>query len=158
MCLELSRHCPMSTLVPDTVLFSAVRLFADDSLLYKHIRNQADPSNLQQNLAALKQWEHVWKMGFHPAKCKIPRIDTNHKNILKTQYHLHWHQLEIMDSSKYADVTFIEDLTAVKAFVHGQTIIGVRISCMGPIQSPWDYLHRQSQWKGTPYIYNNFRI
>ena len=47
---------------------SDVRLFADDCLLYRHIRNDEDAAALHKNLTSLQQWEETWQMQFHPQK------------------------------------------------------------------------------------------
>ena len=41
---------------------SDVRLFADDCLLYRHIRNDEDAEALQKDLTSLQQWEEAWQM------------------------------------------------------------------------------------------------
>ena len=58
---------------------SQIRLFADDSYLYKTIDTPQDTLQLQKDLDALTKWENEWSMEFHPDKCKILRI----KNKLK---------------------------------------------------------------------------
>ena len=52
--------------LPDE-LGSAVRLFADDTIVYNTTNNQQE---LQDDLAKLEQWERLWDMEFHPAKCQ----------------------------------------------------------------------------------------
>ena len=87
------------------------RLFADDVLLYRHIASSNDSALLQQDLRALERWEETWQMTFHPAKCSVIRISTNRRQIINTSYQLHGHALDVVDSSKYLDVTISEDLT-----------------------------------------------
>ena len=48
---------------------SDVRLFADDALMYIHIRSGKDASALEKDLSSLEKWEHEWQMEFHPHKC-----------------------------------------------------------------------------------------
>ena len=48
-------------------------------------------------------------MKSHPEKCTVIRI--NRKQNLKTNYHIHGHTLEVVDSRKYLGVTISEDLT-----------------------------------------------
>ena len=48
---------------------SDARLFADDCLLYRHIRNDKDSVDLQTDLSALEEWETEWQMLFYPEKC-----------------------------------------------------------------------------------------
>lgn len=97
--------------LPESVKSSTVRLFADDSLLYRHVRKPTDADDLQRDLTALEQWEHSWQMSFHPSKCTVLRISTNRNNILKSNYTLHGHQLEVVDSSKYLGITLSQDLS-----------------------------------------------
>ena len=43
--------------LPGVVKTSDARLFADDCLLYHHIRNDKDSLDLQADLSALEDWE-----------------------------------------------------------------------------------------------------
>ena len=54
--------------LPDAVKSSIVRLFTDDSLLYRKICNQ---ELLQQDLQCFEGWENTWQMSFkfNPSKC-----------------------------------------------------------------------------------------
>ena len=46
-----------------------VRLFADDSIIYRDIKTQDDCLKLQQDLDSAARWEADWLMAFHPDKC-----------------------------------------------------------------------------------------
>lgn len=48
-----------------------VRLFADDTVIYNASDNS---SQLQQDLASLKEWETSYSMELHPAKCEFIRF------------------------------------------------------------------------------------
>ena len=50
---------------------STVRLFADDCLIYRPIKNQQDPIALQQDLCSLDNWASIWGMRFNVKKCNI---------------------------------------------------------------------------------------
>ena len=52
---------------------SDTRLFADDVLIYRHIKSDEDARRLQQDLDALQKWESEWQMNFHPEKCQVTR-------------------------------------------------------------------------------------
>ena len=56
--------------LPDCVL-STVRLFADDCLLYRTIRNIQDHLALQKDLTELEKWANDWGMKFNATKCYI---------------------------------------------------------------------------------------
>lgn len=85
------------------------RLFADDCLLFKNVNNKNDASELQKDLSNLEKWEKDWQMKFNPEKCYVINISKK-KNPLKTNYLLHNHVLESVDSSKYLGVTISKDL------------------------------------------------
>ena len=48
---------------------SQLKLFADDSIIYKTIKSQKDCDSLQEDLDAAPRWESDWLMAFHPDKC-----------------------------------------------------------------------------------------
>jgi hypothetical protein len=60
---------------------------------------------LQKDLSALEKWEEEWQMSFHPQKCTVIRIATSKRHVIPTQYTLHGHILEVVDSAKYLGVT-----------------------------------------------------
>ena len=51
-----------------------IRLFADDSVLYRKINNQSDHLLLQNDLITLQQWAERWQMSFNVSKCAIMTI------------------------------------------------------------------------------------
>ena len=67
---------------------STVRLFADDSLLYRIIRSKEDQTILQEDLRRLQDLERKWQMQFNADKCKVIRI-TKKKNPTICNYSLH---------------------------------------------------------------------
>ena len=62
---------------------SRVKLFADDSMLYRHIESSADHDKLQQDLLQLEEWEAMWQMNFAPSKCYIMCITLKGRTIRK---------------------------------------------------------------------------
>jgi len=80
-----------------------IRLFADDSLLYREIRSPEDISILQKDLDGLQRWESTWKMEFHPGKCQVLRI-TNKKKFIGGNYFIHNMILQEQPSAKYLGV------------------------------------------------------
>ena len=88
---------------------SQLRLFADDSIIYKTIKSQKDCDSLQEDLDAAARWESDWLMAFHPDKCSVLTI-TNKKNPVKHNYLLHNHTLESVSSAKYLGITLQSDL------------------------------------------------
>jgi hypothetical protein len=50
---------------------NTLRLFADDSIIYKTIRNKEDTQKLQEDLTSTAKREKDWLMLFHPDKCSV---------------------------------------------------------------------------------------
>ena len=87
--------------LPESIRASQMKLFADDSLLFKVIDSDHDRALSQRDLSALEQWEDTWQMSFNPTKCVVIRISTKWRKALQTQYQLHGHTLDVVDVSKY---------------------------------------------------------
>jgi hypothetical protein len=56
---------------------SQLRLFADDSIIYKTIKSQKDCDSLQEDLDAAARWESDWLMAFHPNKFTVLTVHDN---------------------------------------------------------------------------------
>jgi hypothetical protein len=89
---------------------SNVRLFADDTILYRSIKSERDSRILQDDLDRLVDWERDWLMEFHPGKCQVIRVSRS-KRPRTTTYTLHGHQLETVEHTKYLGVTISKDLS-----------------------------------------------
>ena len=92
-----------------------IRLFADDSLLYRTIRSPADCKILQEDLNTLQKWEQLWKMEFHPGKCHLLQI-TNKLNPISFVYNIHNTPLTKVDSAKYLGVIIDSKLNWKKQY------------------------------------------
>ena len=57
-----------------SVVSSKVRLFADDCLIYRNIKNKEDQIALLKDLNLLENWGNTWGMRFNAAKCNIMRV------------------------------------------------------------------------------------
>ena len=69
---------------------SNARLFADDCLLFRPIRNNRDRQILQNDLNSLEEWENRWQMVFHPEKCVVIRV-SNRRKPINAQHTIHGH-------------------------------------------------------------------
>ena len=84
-------------------LNSQTRLFADDCIVYRTVRNQEDCMALQQDLHKLAQWENNWDMEFHPQKCSVLRVSRARSHV-QHPYKLKGHILEVQERTKYLGV------------------------------------------------------
>ena len=82
---------------------SSVRLFADDTIIYKAVKSVSDCKFLQEDLDALESWAKEWTMEFHPDKCSIMRVSRK-KNELLYHYKLKDQPLATTSNSKYLGV------------------------------------------------------
>ena len=61
---------------------SSMKLFADDCLLFRKIRNQDDSDKLQEDLDQISQWCEKWQMSLNINKCKLleikSKLEENH--------------------------------------------------------------------------------
>ena len=53
--------------LPNNIHLS-IRMFADDCVLYREIKNESDSQELQKDLNSLMKWEYDWQMHFNPQK------------------------------------------------------------------------------------------
>ena len=89
---------------------STVKLFADDSLLYRKISSKRDCVELQQDLDRLQEWEKKWQMAFNAEKCEVLCI-SNKKHPLQHSYFIHGQKLATKTDSKYLGVTISSNLS-----------------------------------------------
>ena len=79
--------------LPDGVVNSTVRLFADDCIIYRPIRNKTDTDLLKSDLDVVGSWENTWLMQFNADKCFTMRTGKG-KTLLNKIYTLHDHPLQ----------------------------------------------------------------
>ena len=91
------------------VVDSQVRLFADDCLVYRSIRSEADQDLLQRDLSALELWGDTWGMRFNATKCNIMRI-SRPRNPLTRMHSLCNHVLSEADTAKYLGINLSSEL------------------------------------------------
>ena len=92
-----------------SVVSSKVRLFADDCLIYRNIKNKEDQIALQKDLNSMENRGNTWGMRFNAAKCNVMRVSRTRDPRL-FNYSLAGQVLgEVMDA-KYLGVTLSNDL------------------------------------------------
>ena len=62
--------------LPEEVL-STLKLFADDTKLYREIQNDHDKEVLQNDLNELMDWSVKWQLPFNIEKCKVLHLGKN---------------------------------------------------------------------------------
>ena len=61
------------------IVLSKLLLFADDSKIYRQIKNVMDQINLQTDLHKMYLWSEKWLLKFHPGKLKKLTVSTGRK-------------------------------------------------------------------------------
>ena len=95
--------------LPGVAVHSTARLFADDCIIYRPIRNNDDTILLQNDLNKIPEWEFMWQMQFNIDKCFILRVGRPKHKLLHL-YTLHNQNVSETDSAKYLGVPITSDL------------------------------------------------
>jgi hypothetical protein len=88
---------------------SSLRLFADDSILYREIKNGSDHTILQQDLVTLAKWSQTWQMEFNIDKCYLMTISTK-PSIKQYTYSMFEKALQRERAQKYLGITINDKL------------------------------------------------
>ena len=103
---------------------SEIRIFADDCVCYREIKNEEDTLKLQRDIDRLGSWARKWGMRFQPIKCNMMQLTNIRSSKIQTKYTLKGTVLENVESIKYLGVTITNYLkwnTHISNFVQRQT-------------------------------------
>ena len=89
---------------------SEIRLFADDCVCYREIKDEKDTMKLQRDIDRLGSWARKWGMRFQPVKCKMMQLTRKRIKKIHALYTLEGTNLENVESIKYLGVTITSDL------------------------------------------------
>ena len=92
------------------VVTSSIKMFADDTKIYREINNAEDTLALQSDLDCLENWTRSWQVKFNPLKCEVMRI-THKQEKSKHTYHLSNKELKSVRSCKDLGVNVSSDLS-----------------------------------------------
>ncbi len=96
---------------------STTRLFADDCLVYRPIKNTEDERILQDDLDTMVKWAETWGMRFNPSKCQTMRI-TRKRDPGTPNYRMLGVDLENTDSCQYLGIQLQNDLRWNRQVTH----------------------------------------
>ena len=89
---------------------SEIRLFADDCVCYREIKDEKDTMKLQRDIDRLGSWARKWDMRFQPVKCNMMQLTRKRIKKIHASYTLEGTNLENVESIKYLGVTITSDL------------------------------------------------
>ena len=69
---------------------SEIRLFADDCVCYREIKDKEDTLELQRDIDRLGNWAWKWGMRFQPVKCNMMQLTRKHLNKIQVQFSKMW--------------------------------------------------------------------
>ena len=93
----------------NTAITSQIKLFANDSVLYRNIRNQNDQVILQNDLDTISSWAEKWLMELNINKCSVLSI-TIKRNSIFHDYNILGATLKRVTNHDYLGVTILSDL------------------------------------------------
>ena len=79
---------------------SEIRLFADDCVCYREIKNEEDTLKLQRDIDRLGSWARKWGMRFQPVKCNMVQLTNKRSSKIQANYTLEGAVLENVESIK----------------------------------------------------------
>ena len=62
------------------VVNSLIRMFGDDTKLFRTVNREANSMVIQKDLIALQEWSNKWQLKFNAYECKILHIGGKHPN------------------------------------------------------------------------------
>ena len=86
-----------------------MRLFADDTILYRQILSQADTRILQEDPEKLEKWEKDRQMSFNASKRHLLSVTRKHA-LITSSYTLRGEELQQVTSTKHLGVEFTNKL------------------------------------------------
>ena len=93
-----------------TDIDSEIRLFADDFVCYREIKDTEDILKLQKDIDQLGCWAKKWGMKFQLVKCNMMQITRKRIKKIHASYTLEGMVLENVENIKYLGITITNDL------------------------------------------------
>ena len=91
---------------------SSTYLFADDTKIFREIREEKDEKMLQADLDNLQSWSDTWLLKFHPNKCKVMSVANKSVDKGTKHYHLYnndGNRIELEQSDGEKDIGVFVD-------------------------------------------------
>ncbi|PFX23721.1 hypothetical protein AWC38_SpisGene11730 [Stylophora pistillata] len=111
------RTIAMSITIITHSVSSKIKLYADDTKMYRELRNPTlDDQALQVDLNSLGHWARTWQLRFNEEKCEAMRI-THPRDKLITDYIL---EVRKEDGQEYPGKTLYEILSSIQMYLRVQ--------------------------------------
>ena len=127
------------------LLSNYISMFADDTKIYQAITDsqEAQQSNLQEDLNTIQAWARTMQMTFHPAKCKVMHLGTRNANMQYTMQERdgQTHTLEEVTEEKDLGVTVDRELSFAK---HVQNQVNKANRVLGAVRHTFKALDQEA--------------
>ena len=137
----------------DAWIRSTVKVYADDTKVYRPITNPQDAEQLQEDLDRLVSWSNIWQLPFNIEKCKVMHIGNTNP---KFEYSMASQKLEVTSQEK--DLGVIVD-KSLSFHAHTGTVVARAYRTLGIIRRTFINLDRNHTASGVQgYGATNLRI
>ena len=121
---------------------SSIRLFADDSIIYRKINSNIDHQILETDLIQLEKWSDKWQMQFNISKCV--HLSITHKTKPSSHHNsLFGHPLSKVASHSYLGVKIDSKLSWAKHITEitskSSKVLGMVKTTLGPCKPEVKY-------------------
>ena len=113
--------------LPDEIR-STVKVYADDTKVYRPITNPQDAEQLQEDLDRLVSWSNIWQLPFNIEKCKVMHIGNTNP---KFEYSMASQKLEVTSQEK--DLGVIVD-NSLSFHAHTDAVVARAYRTLGIIR------------------------
>ena len=111
------------------------KIFADDTKIYKHVKNPEDGIALQKDLDKLQDWSKEWMLYFNVEKCKVMHSGINNPHI---QYHMN--NIPLSTTNKERDLGVLIN-SNLKVSDHVNAITKKANQMLGIVKHSFSYLN-----------------
>ena len=129
---DLPEHLPNS---------SKLYLYADDTKIFREIKDDLDREKLQEDIYSMYEWSERWLLRFHPDKCKTMHIGNNNSEPMSYKLKPDISGMDITTSEK--DVGVIID-NKLSFDLHIAEKVNKANSVAGAIRRSFEYLDKDS--------------
>ena len=89
---------------------SEIRLFADDYVCYREIKDEVNTMKLQRDIDRLGSWARKWGMRFQPVKCNMMQLTRKRIKKIHASYTLEGTDIENVESIKSKKISNDQEL------------------------------------------------
>ena len=125
--------------LPECISDCSIKIFADDTKLYKEITSLSDCGSLQQDLNCLYNWSELWQLRFHPDKCQVLRLGKYHPEFRYSMlnYQGSRQELDFVSQQRDLGITIDKDLHFKE---HISVVVNKANCILGIIRRTFRYL------------------